>query len=168
MAAEGENTITNDSKSPDIILRKVLMPIDFSTHSKNALEYAVTIARQFNAELILLYVVEPTVYPHDFGFGHIGMTSLENELWSKGMRELQRLIDTKVGGQAIARAIVRIGKPYHEIIEVAIQESIDLIVIATRGHTEMEHILFGSTAEKVVRRAPCPVLTWRGKEETLK
>jgi nucleotide-binding universal stress UspA family protein len=149
-------------RPPDIILRKVLMPIDFSMHSKNALEYAVSIAKQFGAELYLLYVVEPTVYPHDFGFGPIGMPALENELQNKGKRELQKLIDAKVAGVVNAKAVVKIGKPYQEIIDFAAKEKIDLIVIATRGHTEMEHILFGGTAEKVVRRAPCPVLTWRG------
>jgi nucleotide-binding universal stress UspA family protein len=154
------------SATPEIVLRKVLMPIDFSSHSKNAFEYAISIAKQFHAELYLLYVVEPTVYPNDFGFGHIGMTSLENELLSKGLRELQKMIESRVGGQVIAKAFVRIGKPYVEIIDFANSEGIDLIVIATRGHTEVEHILFGSTAEKVVRRAHCPVLTWRGSEKT--
>jgi nucleotide-binding universal stress UspA family protein len=151
---------------PDIILHKVLMPIDFSMHSKNALEYAVSFAKQFNAELYLIYVVEPTVYPHDFGFGHIGMPALENELQTKGMHELQKLIDTKVTGQVKAKPIVKIGKPYQEIINFAAKEKIDLIIIATHGHTEMEHLLFGSTAEKVVRRAPCPVLSWRAKKDT--
>ena len=141
--------------------RKVLVPIDFSTHSKNALEYAVSIVKQFNAELYLIYVVEPTVYPHDFGFGPIGMPALENELQAKGMRELQKLIETKIAGQVKAKAFVMVGKPSNEIINFAAKAEIDLIVIATHGHTEMEHILFGSTAEKVVRRAPCPVLSWR-------
>jgi nucleotide-binding universal stress UspA family protein len=139
----------------------VLVPIDFSTHSKNALDYAISIVKQFNAELYLIYVVEPTVYPHDFGFGPIGMPALENELQAKGIRELQKLIETKIGGQVKAKAFVKIGKPSNEIIDFAAKAEIDLIVIATRGHTEMEHLLFGGTAEKVVRRAPCPVLSWR-------
>jgi len=59
------------------------------------------------------------------------------------------------------KSIVKTGKPFVEIIETASYEDVDLIIIATHGHTGVEHILFGSTAEKVVRKAPCPVLTLR-------
>lgn len=157
----GDAREMKDGNAPNIVLNKILIPIDFSEHSKNALDYGVLIAKQFGAEIYLLYVVEPTVYPHDFGFGHIGMTSLENELRSKGTRELDKLMESKTAGKVEAKAFVRIGKPYQEIIRFAAEEKIDLIVIATRGHTDMEQILFGGTAEKVVRKAPCPVLSWR-------
>jgi nucleotide-binding universal stress UspA family protein len=58
-------------------------------------------------------------------------------------------------------SLIKTGKPFVEIVETAIEEDIDLIIIATHGHTGIEHVLFGSTAEKVVRKAPCPVLTIR-------
>ena len=63
-----------------------------------------------------------------------------------------------------ARTAVRTGKPFYEINQYALDERIDLIVIATHGHSGVEHILFGSTAEKVVRKAPCPVLVVRTGE----
>jgi nucleotide-binding universal stress UspA family protein len=59
------------------------------------------------------------------------------------------------------KTIIKTGKPFIEIIETATEEDVDLIIIATHGHSGVEHILFGSTAEKVVRKAPCPVLTLR-------
>ena len=165
MSSNAKHEAPQETPAPNIILNKILIPIDFSEHSKNALAYGVLIAKQFGAELFLLYVVEPTVYPHDFGFGHVGMTALENELRAKGMQELEKLIETKVAGQVNAKPLVGIGKPYEEISNFAAEENIDLIIIATRGHTDMEQILFGGTAEKVVRKAPCPVLTWRERNK---
>ncbi len=67
----------------------------------------------------------------------------------------------KYGGVKAVKTIVKTGKPFVEIIETAKEEDVDLIIIATHGHSGVEHILFGSTAEKVVRKAPCPVLTLR-------
>lgn len=151
----------NSGGDPEINVNRILVPIDFSLPSKSALNYAVPIAHQFNAELILMYVVEPTVYPHDFGFGHLGMAELEQELTEKGITELANVIENVVRNQVPARAIVRTGKPYMEIITTALDEDVDLIIIATHGHTNVENLLFGSTAELVVRKAHCSVLCWR-------
>ena len=139
----------------------ILVPIDFSQYSKNALQYAISMAKQFTAELILIYVVEPTIYPADFSFGQVALPSIENELRERGKEELEELIRTHIGGTLQGRAIVRDGKPFLEIINAASEENVDLIVIATHGHTGVEHLLFGGTAEKVVRKAHCPVLVVR-------
>jgi universal stress protein A len=86
-----------------------------------------------------------------------------------GNEELKNLIKKEIGKKVISRKIVRTGKPFYEINQYAQEEDIDLIVIATHGHSGMEHILFGSTAEKVVRKAPCPVLVVRtGEHEFVK
>jgi nucleotide-binding universal stress UspA family protein len=139
-------------------LSRILVPIDFSEHSKKALEYAIPFARQFKASLDLLYVVEPTIYPADFSFGQVGFPNVEEELRTRGHHELQQLITRMIGGRVKARATVRTGKAFFEIDQYAQDEAIDLIIIATHGHTGIEHVLFGSTAEKVIRHAPCPVL----------
>lgn len=141
-----------------IDLERILVPIDFSEHSKKALEYAIPFARQFNATLDLLYVVEPTIYPADFSFGQVGFPNVEEELRTRGNHELQQLIDKRIGGRVKARAVVRTGKAFFEIDRYAQEEEVDLIIIATHGHTGIEHVLFGSTAEKVIRHAPCPVM----------
>ncbi|MBI1806717.1 MAG: universal stress protein [Ignavibacteria bacterium] len=142
-------------------LQRILVPIDFSQYSKNALQYAISMAKQFTAELILIYVVEPTVYPADFSFGQVALPTIENELRERGKEELEELIKTHIASALPARAMVRDGKPFLEIINAAAEENVDLIVIATHGHTGVEHLLFGGTAEKVVRKAPCPVLVVR-------
>ena len=151
------------SSSP-ITLRKILVPIDFSDYSKKALRYAVPFARQFNATIYLLYVVEPTIYPADFSFGQIGMPNVENELRTKGEQELQELIKNEIKGAVPSEAFVKVGLPFVEVVSFAKDEKIELIIVATHGHSGVEHVLFGSTAEKIVRKAPCPVLVVRSDE----
>jgi nucleotide-binding universal stress UspA family protein len=148
----------------DIQLKQILVPIDFSEHSKKALQYAIPFARQFQAKIIALYVVEPTIYPADFSFGQVGIPNIETELQSKGEQELKTLLTEIVGGRVPAEALVRTGLPFVEVINFAHESDIDLIIVATHGHTGVEHILFGSTAEKIVRKAPCPVLVVRSDE----
>ncbi|MGD1008463.1 MAG: universal stress protein [Ignavibacteriaceae bacterium] len=142
-------------------IKKILVPIDFSDYSKSALKYAVNFAKKFNAELYLIYVVEPIIYPPDFSMGQIAIPTLDLGMDKRAFEELNKLAEKEIPKELIANTIVKTGKPFIEIIESAEEENIDLIIIATHGHTGMEHILFGSTAEKVVRKAPCPVLTLR-------
>lgn len=147
-----------------ISLKKILVPIDFSGYSKNALKYAVPFAKQFDAEILLLYVVEPTIYPADFSFGQIGLPGIEEEVRKRGTEELAKLAKDEISDVVKSRTRVETGKAFTEIIRVAKEEEIDLIIIATHGHTGIEHAIFGSTAEKVVRKAPCPVLSIRTPE----
>ena len=141
-------------------LSRILVPLDFSTHSLGALEYARKLAEKFDSELILIHVVEPMVYMTDFNLGQISIPTIEKELVKKAEDELKKLKD-KIGDRFKVKVIVKLGKPFIEIVQVAKDEDIDLIVMGTHGHTGVEHILFGSTAEKVVRKSPCPVLTVR-------
>ena len=142
-------------------ITKILVPIDFSNYSKKALSYAVNFAKQFNSKIYLVYVIEPVIYPSDFSMGQVTFPSTDVELADRAKEELNALIKTEIGDTIETDVIIRTGKPFVEINETASKEDIDLIIIATHGHTGMEHLLFGSTAEKVVRKAPCPVLTLR-------
>jgi nucleotide-binding universal stress UspA family protein len=144
-----------------VSLKRILVPIDFSEHSKDALTYANTLAEQFRSELILVYVVEPIVYPSDLGFGQVAMPNLEPEFTARGKAGLAQLIKEHVMAGLTARAIVQTGRAFLEILNTAKEEHVDLIVIATHGHAGVEHLIFGSTAEKVVKRARCPVLMVR-------
>lgn len=144
---------------PDI--KKVLVPIDFSDYSKSSLRYAVNFAKQFKAEIYLIYVVEPVIYPPDFSMGQIAIPSVSAEWDERAKVELENLAKTEIPEGIKVKTILKNGKPFLEIIDTASEENIDLIIIATHGHSGVEHILFGSTAEKVVRKAPCPVLTLR-------
>ncbi len=151
-------------KSTRIDLNRILVPIDFSEHSKRALQYAIPFAQQFNASIDLLYVVEPTVYPADFSFGQVGFPAIEEELRKRGAEELDELLEKEISGRLKAKRAIRTGKAFYEINQYAREAKMDLIIIATHGHTGIEHALFGSTAEKVVRKAPCPVLVVRTGE----
>ncbi len=147
-----------------VAINRILVPIDFSTYSKKALQYAVPFARKFKGEIVLLHVVEPAIYPADFNFGQVGIPSIEDELKTKAEQELQKLQERETKRRARSSIMVRVGKPFIEIINLAKEENIDLIIMATHGHSGIEQILFGSTAERVVRKAHCPVLTVRTQE----
>lgn len=146
-------------------ISKILVPVDFSEYSKKALDYAVQFAKQFNSELTLIYVIEPIVYPSDFGLGQIPINQVDFEIQSRAEDELKKLIEEKVPAELKANYVVKTGKPFLEIINTAQDCNCDLIIIATHGHTGIEHILFGSTAEKVVRKSPVPVLVVREKRK---
>lgn len=143
------------------MIERILVPIDFSNYSKNALRYAVNFAKHFKAKMYLVYVVEPMVYPADFSMGQIAIPAIDVDIHKRAEEELKSLAKNFVDPGLEVDTIIKTGKPFVEIYETAKEKNIDLIIIATHGHTGVEHLLFGSTAEKVVRKAPCPVLTLR-------
>ena len=93
--------------------------------------------------------------------GQVAFPSADIDLHSRAEEELKKLSKDIINGSLQVEILIKTGKPFVEIIETASANDIDLIIIATHGHTGVEHLLFGSTAEKVVRKAPCPVLTLR-------
>ena len=101
------------------------------------------------------------IYPADFSMGQVAIPSADIDLHSRAEEELTKLSKDIISGNLKVEILIKTGKPFVEIIETASANDIDLIIIATHGHTGVEHLLFGSTAEKVVRKAPCPVLTLR-------
>lgn len=143
------------------MIRKILVPIDFSDYSKNALKYAADFAQNFKAKIYLIYVIEPVIYPADFSIGQVTIPTPDVDMNARAQSELDALAKTFVESSIEVETIIKSGKPFVEINETASEKDIDLIIIATHGHTGVEHLLFGSTAEKVVRKAPCPVLTLR-------
>lgn len=142
-------------------MKKILVPVDFSDYSKHALKYAIEFAQQFNAEIILISVIEPMIYPADFSMGQVAIPATDQNLSERVEEELKNLDETEIAGKVKSQRVIKSGKPFYEINETAREEDVDLIIIATHGHTGVEHLLFGSTAEKVVRKAPCPVLSLR-------
>ena len=147
---------------PPFQLKKILVPLDFSACSFKALQYAVPFARQSGASLILLNVVQ-IVYPTG-EFGPLEPPLPETELATASQQQLDALIQTHIGSQVPTTTQVRTGQPAEEIVRAASEEEVDLIIISTHGHTGLKHVLLGSVAEHVVRRAPCPVLTVREHE----
>lgn len=143
------------------MISKILVPIDFSDYSKNALRYAVDFSKKFSAKLFLIYVVEPAIYPADFSMGQVAIPAMNLDMQDRAKEELDKLSQKEIGEEVVVETIIKNGNPFVEISETASEIDADLIIIATHGHTGVEHLLFGSTAEKVVRKAPCPVLSLR-------
>ena len=149
---------------PEMQLRRILVPIDFSEHSKKALHYAVAFARTHGAQLVLLHVLELPLYPVSFGVGPATIPPVSEDLRQAVNRHLETLRLDDVPSEIGSEALVREGRPFFEICVCAREVNADLIVIGTHGYSGVKHVLLGSTAEKVVRKAPCPVLTVRPEE----
>ena len=142
-------------------IRHILAPTDFSAPARQAVTAAVELAQTFGARLTVLHVMEPPSYLVDsHASAHQGPLVLK-ALEEQAMREVDHLLTQMPAAQLkIARRVV-IGVPYQQITEMAATEPVDLIVMATQGHTGLRHLVLGSVAERVVRLAPCPVLTIR-------
>ena len=147
-------------KTSPIKIKKILVPIDFSAISKDALPWAVFLAAQFKAELVLLHVEEK--FPMDHLLGRELLSHTMVPLIKQAGADLERLAGAlrKTNEQNIS-VVVRDGKPFQEICHAAETLGADLIVLTTHGHTGLKHVWLGSTAERVVRHAQCPVLVVR-------
>lgn len=141
-------------------IRSILLPTDFSHCAETALPYAAQLARQMKARLLCLHVVE-TVMPA-VGYAAVAeplpVTDIGGQLEETAMRELPKLgARQECAGLEVEELLVR-GDAAAEIVRVARERDIDLIVISSHGRTGWGRMIFGSTAESVVRHAHCPVL----------
>jgi len=140
---------------------KILTAIDFSDSSDFAFEYALTLARQFQAELTVMHVINEPVDLRGFYVPHISFEQLEKEIEEGAEKMMGTFCQTKMGDYTRYTTLVVAGIPYEEIIRKAEESGASLIVLGTHGRTGIDHLIFGSTAERVVRSAACPVLTIR-------
>jgi nucleotide-binding universal stress UspA family protein len=142
-------------------VRHLLVPTDFSEGSKQAFAYAVGVARTCGAKLTLLHVVELPSYLSDGHTPAPTTTALRDAMQESAQQELARLLPEGAGTPVEIARQVAVGVPYQKILETAAAEQVDWIVMATHGRTGLSHLVMGSVAERVVRTAPCPVLTLR-------
>jgi len=145
-----------------VCVRKILAPLDFSKSSDKALKYASALAAQFQAALILVHVVEFSFVGSEFGA--VELSQIEGDMRENARKQLEALVQKLVDPRLETKTIIACGRPSIEIIETATDESADLIVIATHGHSSLAHVILGSTVERVVRHASCPVLVVRDEE----
>ena len=142
-------------------IAKILVPIDFSEHSQKALRYALAFASQFDAEVTLVHIVEQMVYPGDWMYPPLAVSDFATE---KREQMIGRLRTLDAGSGIKTQHMVRLGRAWQEVTEIAREQKSDLIILATHGYTGLKHVLLGSVAEKIVRHAPCPVLSVRPEE----
>ncbi len=140
---------------------KILTAIDFSESSDFAFEYALTLATQFQAELTVMHVINEPVDLRGFYVPHISFEQLEKEIEEGAEKMMVKFCQTKLGDFTRYKTAIVTGIPYEEIIRKAEETGASLIVLGTHGRTGIDHLIFGSTAERVVRSAACPVLTIR-------
>jgi universal stress protein A len=141
-------------------IKSILVPLDFSPPSKKALDYAVMFARQFKAKLTLVHVVEAVATP-DFA-ASFPLTMEDDKLMAAAKNRLEGAVKAaRISRTVVEKILVRFGRSFHEIADAARTRKVDLIIIATHGYTGLKHVLLGSTTERVVRHAPCPVLVVR-------
>ena len=147
--------------------RRILVTTDFSVTSLEALPVAVEIASHFDAELLLVHILPvdtPTPWdipPYaDFGLASLPLPEYEAQVRHEVERRLAMVAAKHAHGVTV-RGLVGRGEAATEIDRMATAEKADLIVLATHGWTGWRHLVFGSVAERVLREAPCPVLSVR-------
>lgn len=150
--------------------KKILCATDYSEPSYKALEVAQEIALKYKGELYLTHVIAPIPSISPVAAASLGLSSefdiysYQQELDIHNKQTLDEIIKTRISNKLKTNPVVRYGDVANEIIDLAAEENIDLIVISTHGTTGLLHMLLGSIAEKVVRLAKSPVLTIRASE----
>ncbi|HMB89420.1 MAG TPA: universal stress protein [Rhodothermales bacterium] len=141
-------------------IQRILVPIDFSEHSKPLLQVAQALALAYGAQLDLLHVIEIPLFAGIYA-GLMTANDLVSEVNKHAPERLQHLWEQEGSAEVQAKVHVEEGHATAHIVDFAERLGVDLIVLASQGHSGMEHFLIGSVAERVVRVAPCPVLTLR-------
>ncbi len=140
---------------------KILFANDFSENSEHAFDYALTLAKQFNSRLIIIHVINEPVDLRGFYVPHISFEKLEKEIEEGAEKMMQKFCRTRAKDFTNYETLIVAGIPYEEILKKADEEKVSLIVLGTQGRKGIDHFLFGSTAERVVRNARSPVMTVR-------
>ncbi len=141
--------------------KTILFATDFSESSDYAFQYAYTLAKKFNARLVVVHVINEPVDLRGFYVPHISFEKLEEEIEEGAQKMMEKFCRTHIRDYDNYETLIVPGIPYDEIIKKAAENAADLIILGTHGRTGLDHVLFGSTAEKVVRKSPVPVMTIR-------
>ena len=147
-------------------IKKILCPTDFSENSEYALKYALALATLTQADLQLFHVVEPITYPQSTEFFEPVLDEVElmMKMETAFQQQLEDQVTTLKAKYPKIKGKLVTGNTFLEIIQAARDDDVDIIVMGTHGRTGLAHVLIGSVAERVVREAPCPVLTVKHPE----
>ncbi len=146
-------------------LEKILVAIDFSDSSDKAFNTALFMAKKFSARLVLVHVINEPIDLRGFYVPHISFDKLEEEIRAGAEKMMERFCRNHFEDFDNYETCIVPGIPYQEILTIAQDTQADMIVLGTHGRAGLDHVLFGSTAEKIVRKASLPVLTVRLSEE---
>lgn len=153
-------TVRQDGASGDLAVQRLLVPIDFSKHSGDALRHAVELARLYEARIDLLHVVEENLHPAFYVGGVQSIYDVQPDIDAKSEKRMREMLDEATGGDAVDAAFhVETGRAARQIARFAERTGTDLVVMSTHGLTGLEHFMLGSVAEKVVRHVSAPVFT---------
>ena len=158
------STVPHGQENPlEFKIERILVPLDFSPASMGALDYAVWVAKQFRAAIYLVHVYPPDEASAVLGAAHLLLQSAE--AIERLNEQLKGIHQKHAPTFRPENCHIRSGRPYEEIIRLAREIDADLIALSTRGHSGLKHLLLGSTTERVVRNAPCPVLVARKSKQ---
>lgn len=155
--------------APPRPIRRLLVPVDFSDHTRRQVSYAAALAATYDARLDVLHVIEEHTPPDEYGPEvREYATAMQGESVQERIRQaLRDLVEEAPDLERAFHVHVTMGHPATEIVRVATEKEIDLLVMATHGHTALERFLIGSVTERVVRTASCPVFTVRSVGKSL-
>ena len=145
--------------------KTILVAVDFSDSSDNAFQMALSIAQKYAAHLIILHVINEPIDLRGFYVPHISFDKLEEEIGAGAEKMMQSFCRRHIEDFSDYETLIVPGMPYEQVIEQAEAKGAEMIVIGTHGRTGLDHVLFGSTAEKVVRKSRFPVLTVRLEDD---
>lgn len=140
-------------------IKNILFATDFSENSILALKSAKSLAAEHNAKLLILNVLKDTEDTRfHYSIAHLSLEKIKGVVEKNIDDIFSRYIDKNVGDFSDYEKVVRHGKPFEEILQLSKERSVDLIVVGSHGRTGVEHVMFGSTSERLVRRSKIPVL----------
>lgn len=151
---------TETANRQEIPFKRILVGCDFSGHAEAAFSCSLNLAREMASELHLVHVVEPDDYKEDPKFPPESSDQLEEDFHFSITEKLRAMVpEQDLNRNVRLKTSVLVGKPYAELVTYAERRDIDLVVLGVRGRGMVENLLVGSTTDRVVRRAPCPVLS---------
>ncbi len=142
-------------------IKKILFPTDFLEGSSDALPYAIDLAKRYGAKLYIVHVIQDVTQATGWYVPHVSVDELYKDMEESARKELDRIFAEELRGFKDYENLIIRGTPAHEILDFCEKNDINLIVMGTHGRKGLDRLIFGSTAEKVVKNARCPVLTVR-------